>query len=107
MYIFNESTSTTGDWYLVKIGGDFRFSSRNTDTVAGATITIETGDGGKRLLPVSADRTFTANIPPTIVTLCEGEHVRIKSASVGSGGDINVDAQHTTEQGDLALVLSA
>lgn len=107
MYIFNESTSTTGDWYLVKIGGDFRFSSRASDTVAGATITIETGDGGKRLLPVSADRTFTANIPPTIITLCEGEHVRIVSASVGTGGDINVDAQHTIEQGDVALVLAA
>jgi hypothetical protein len=106
MYIFNESTSTTGDWYLVKIGGDFRFSMRDGDTISSGTVTIETADGAKRLFPVSTDRTFTANMEPTIVTLCEGEHVRIKSASVGTGGDINVDAQHTIEQGDAALVLA-
>lgn len=104
MYIFNRTSSGNGSWYVVRVGGDFRFSQRNADSLGGGTLKIETADGAKREFPVSADRTFTTNMPPTIVTLAEGEHVRITLASA-TNPNVNVDAQHTTEQGDGALVV--
>lgn len=106
MYIFNATASSDGSWYVVKRGGDFRFSQRASDTLGSGTLKIETADGAKREFPVSTDRTFTANMEPTIVTLAEGEHVRITLASA-TNPNVNVDAQHTTEQGDNALVLAS
>jgi hypothetical protein len=102
MYIFNRTSDGNGSWYVVKRGGDFRFSQRASDTLGGGTLKIETADGAKREFPVSADRTFSAVMEPTIVTLTEGEHVRITLAGA-TAPNCNVDAQHTTDQGDSAL----
>lgn len=106
MYILNRTSSGNGSWYLVVKGGDFRFSQRNADTIGGGTLKIETADGAKREFPVSADRTFTTNMPPTIVTLAEGEHVRC-TLTGATNPNVNVDAQHTIEQGDGALVVAS
>lgn len=106
MYILNASANATGSWYVVKRGGDFRFSQRAADSMGGGTLKIETADGAKRAFTVSTDRTFTAVMEPMIVTLAEGEHVRCVLTG-STNPSVNVDAQHTTEQGDTALELSA
>lgn len=106
MYIFNETANANGDWYVVKIGGDFRFSQRASDSMGGGTLKIETADGAKREFTVSGDRTFTSVMPPIIVTLAEGEHVRC-TLTGATNPNINVDAQNITEQGDNALEVSA
>jgi hypothetical protein len=58
MYIFNRTSDGNGSWYVVKRGGDFRFSQRASDTlgggggVAGGTVDTATID-------TSADQTLT------------------------------------------------